>query len=233
MARPCARRHPVDLGLARRGVRGRAEGRNPSVGQAAAAIERGRGRCRPATRRRGPAPAAATTDTSSKEPAGPSWLTTSPAHRRRSTGNAVLHLLGPGRGRDADGAALAADRRARARRSSRKRPPDSTSSVATALASHTRLRPGSSMVVPILSPGQAPDAQASPTSGSGPGRVSTSGNHSESNPHPVIPCANATMASGPRSLPHRALMPMRIFIGASTPGLRWRAPRPRRPRRGA
>ena len=65
---------------------------------------------------------------------------------------------------------------------SRKRPPESTSSVATALASQTRLRPGSSMVVPIFRPGQAPETQASPTSGSGPGRVSTSGSQSESKP---------------------------------------------------
>ena len=60
------------------------------------------------------------------------------------------------------------------------------SSVATALASHTRLRPGNSMVVPIFRPGQAPDTQASPTSGSGPGRVRTSGSHSESKPVPAI-----------------------------------------------
>ena len=52
---------------------------------------------------------------------------------------------------------------------SRNRPCDSTSSVATAFANHTRLRPGSNIVVPIFNPGQAPDAQANPTSGSGPG----------------------------------------------------------------
>ena len=64
----------------------------------------------------------------------------------------------------------------------RKRPPESRSRVAIALANQTRLRPGSSMVVPILRPGQEPEAQASPTRGSGPGRDNTSGSHSESNP---------------------------------------------------
>ena len=113
----------------------------------------------------------------------------------------------------------------------RKRPPDSTSSVATALASHTRLRPGSSMVVPIFSPGQAPETQASPTSGSGPGRVNTSGNHSESKPAPAIPCPNATMASGPMLSPP-ALMPMRIFT-VRPPVRRWPASRRHRPRHGA
>ena len=80
------------------------------------------------------------------------------------------------------------------------------------------------MVVPIFSPGQAPDTQASPTSGSGPGRVSTSGSQSESKPAPAIPCANATMASGPRLSPP-ALMPMRIFT-ARPPVRRWPASTP-------
>ena len=64
----------------------------------------------------------------------------------------------------------------------RKRPPESMSNVAMALANQIRLRPGSSMVVPILRPGQDPEAQASPTKGSGPGRDNTSGSHNESNP---------------------------------------------------
>ena len=97
---------------------------------------------------------------------------------------------------------------------SRKRPPESTSSVATALASHTRLRPGSSMVVPIFSPGQAPETQANPTSGSGPGRDSTSGSQSESKPASAIARASATMASGPRLSPP-ALTPIRTFTASS------------------
>ena len=92
----------------------------------------------------------------------------------------------------------------------------------TALASHTRLRPGSNIVVPILSPGHAPETQASPTSGSGPGRDSTSGSHSESNPVSRIACANATMASGPRLSPP-ALIPIRTFT--ASPATARRSPR--------
>jgi len=58
--------------------------------------------------------------------------------------------------------------------------------VPIALASHTRLRPGNSMVVPTFKVGQAPDTQDNPTSGSGPGRVSTSGSQRESNPLSAI-----------------------------------------------
>ena len=68
---------------------------------------------------------------------------------------------------------------------SRKRPLESWSSVPIALANQTRFRPGSSMVVPILRPGQAPESQANPTRGSGPGRESTSGSHTESKPYPA------------------------------------------------
>ena len=49
------------------------------------------------------------TETSVNEPAGPSWLTTSPDHSCSQHRERVLHLLGPRRRGDADGAALAAD----------------------------------------------------------------------------------------------------------------------------
>ena len=170
------------------------------------------------------------TETSTKDPAGPSWLTTSPAHRRRSTGSASS--ICSARAALEMPMALRSPPTARpGTKVTRKCPPDSTSSVATALASQTRLRPGSNMVVPTLSPGQAPATQASPTRGSGPGRVRTSGSQSESKPVALIPCANATMASGPRSSPP-ALMPIRIFM-VRPPMQRWPAPHRRRRRRGA
>ena len=140
------------------------------------------------------------TATSAKEPAGPSWLTTSPAQSRRSTGSASS-ICSPRAALGIPMALRSPPTASPGTNVSRKWPPDSTSSVATALASQTRLRPGSNMVVPILSPGQAPATQASPTSGSGPGRVRTSGSHSESNPVSTMPRASATMASGPRSSP--------------------------------
>ena len=169
------------------------------------------------------------TETSTNEPAGPSWLTTSPAHSRRRTGSASS--ICSDRATLEMPMALRSPPTARpGTKVSRKWPPDSTSSVATALASHTRLRPGSSIVVPTLSPGQAPATQASPTSGSGPGRVRISGSHSESKPVPVIPCASATIASGPRSSPP-ALIPIRIFT-VRPPMQRWRGSHPRRRRRG-
>ncbi len=175
------------------------------------------------------------TEMSWKDPAGPSWLTTSPAHRRRSTGRASS-IRSP---RSALGIPMA-------RRSppmdnpgtkvSRNRPPESRSSVATALASQTRFRPGNSMVVPILRPGQAPDTQASPTRGSGPGRDSTSGSHSESNPQSAMAqFPRATISSGARPWPP-ALMPMRTFTPMRLPGRRpgrpGRAPARRRRCRG-
>ncbi len=87
---------------------------------------------------------------------------------------------------------------------SRKWPPDSTSRVATALASHTRLRPGSSIVVPIFRPGQAPDTQASPTSGSGPGRVEHLGQPQGIEAGPGDPLGQRDHGVGTEALPARA-----------------------------
>ena len=72
------------------------------------------------------------------------------------------------------------------------------------------------MVVPIFRPGQAPDTQDKPTSGSGPGRDSTSGSQRESKPVSEIPRASATMASGPRFSPP-ALIPTRTFTVHRSP----------------
>ena len=107
--------HPVDHRLA--GARRPRACRRPgSTRRPGGRSARARpGGCRPARRRRGPAPAAARPRRRRRTPAGPSWLTTSPAHSRRSTGSASSISAPRGRRRDADGAALGADGRARAR----------------------------------------------------------------------------------------------------------------------
>ncbi len=195
---PVLGRHPVDHRLARCGVGRRAEGRDPPVGQAPAALERRRDVAAEPdvegvldrSRR----------DRDVGERAGrPLVGDLLAAHSRRSTGSASS-ISAP---RSAVGIPMALRSPPRARPGTkvrRKRPPESTSSVATALASHTRLRPGRSMVVPILSPGQAPDTQASPTSGSGPGRVSTSGSHSESKPVSEMARRQRDHGVGPEAL---------------------------------
>ena len=190
--------------FAGRGVLRRAEGGDPPVGEAAAALERG--------------------GHVAAQPHVEGFLDRSGRHRHvgERAGRAVVadHLARP---EPPQHRAARRPSGRRARRSGsrwrersppmprpgtkvrRNRPPESWSRVATALASQTRLRPGSSMVVPILRRGQAPDAQASPTSGIGPGPREHLGQ-----PEGVEaasrrwPRRATTMASGPRFSPPRA-----------------------------
>ena len=119
--------------------------------------------------------------TSRKLPTAPSWLTVSPAHRRRSSGSAssmnAPRCLGGTPIASRSGSYVSPGTSVTS-----SRPRLSTSRLASCFASRTTLRPGNSMVVPSLSRGLLAAAHESPTTGSGTGPVRTSESQSESNP---------------------------------------------------
>ena len=227
---PVLGRHLVDHRLAGGGVAGRAEGGDPPVGQPAAALQRG-GHVAAQPDVEGVLDRPGRDGDVGEGPGRPVVADRLAGPQAAQHGQRVVHLRARGRRVGMPMALRSPPTPEPGTKVRRKRPPESTSSVATALASQTRLRPGSSMVVPILSPGRRPKTQASPTSGSGPGRVRTSGSHSESNPVSAIPRANAAMSSGPRLSPP-ALMPMRTFTARRPARRTAAAPHRRRRRRG-
>src|SRR5215470_2081343 len=81
------------------------------------------------------------------------------------------------------------------------------------------LRPGNSMVVPILSRGLLEAAQPRPTTGSSPGPVSTSESQRESNPSSSSPVTSSAIASVEES---RA--DVRDSTAYARPGVRSRDP---------
>ncbi len=233
MVRPCAAATPSITALPSAASSGvQKAGIHPSASRPQRSSAAGR--LPPSQTSKGSCTGRGETDTPANTPAGPSWLTSSPDHKRRSTGRASS-ICSPRAAVGIPTALRSAPRTRPGTNVNKNRPPESTSSVATALASQTRLRPGRSMVVPIFIPGQAPDTQANPTSGSGPGRVSTSGSHSESKPVSATVRPSPAIASGPRLSPP-ALIPMRTFMGCAPPVPRpapqWRGQSRRRRRRG-
>src|SRR5215475_4529335 len=94
------------------------------------------------------------------------------------------------------------------------RPFDSTSRLASCLASRITLRPGSSIVVPIFSRGLLAAAHARSTTGSNTWPVSTSESQSESNPmssRPVTSSLSAPVDAEAPPIP----TPIRIFMWSS------------------
>ena len=152
------------------------------------------------------------TVTSAKLAASPSWVTVSPAHRRRSRGM-TSSMTAERRLEATPMACFSGPTVSPGTNVTSRRPPDSTSRVASSLASRTGLRPGSSMVVPSLIFWLRPAAHDSPTSGSITGAVSTSDSHSESNPSPSRSSTRRTICG---SVSCEPLMPtpMRTFMDA-------------------
>src|SRR6266705_2110359 len=112
--------------------------------------------------------------TSRKLPAVPSWLTVSPAHKRRKSGSAssmnAPRRLGSTPMASRSGAYVSPGTSVTS-----SRPSHSTSRLASCLASRSTLRPGNSMVVPSFTLGLLAAAQARPTTGSSTGAASASG----------------------------------------------------------
>src|SRR5437762_12269483 len=148
--------------------------------------------------------------TSWKLPAAPSWLTVSPAQRRRNSGSAssmsAPRCLGSTPMASRSGAYV---RPGTSVTSSR--PRHSTSRLASCLARRSTFRPGSSIVVPSFTRGLLAAAQARPTAGSSTGPVSTSESQRESNPSSSSP---ATSPASPAGLdaPPAVPTPIRIFL---------------------
>src|SRR5712692_6770288 len=148
--------------------------------------------------------------TSRKLPAVPSWLTVSPAHRRRNRGSASS-MNAPRRFGSMPMASRSGAWVSPGTSVTSSRPLHSTSRLASCLASRTTLRPGNSIVVPSFKRGLLAAAQARPTSGSSTGAVSTSESHRESNPSWSRPVTSSPSASVVERAPP-APTPMRIFI---------------------
>src|SRR2546425_5448568 len=153
--------------------------------------------------------------TSRKLPAVPSWLTVSPAHSRRKSGSASS-MKAPRRLGSTPMASRSGAYVSPGTSVTSSRPLDSTSRLASCLASRSTWRPGNSIVVPSFNRGLFAAAQERPTTGSSTGAVSTSESHRESNPRSSRPRTSSASASGvDKVLP--APTPMRIFIAGHAP----------------
>src|SRR5882672_1686456 len=163
--------------------------------------------------------------TSRKLPTGPSWLTVSPAHRRRKSGSAssmnAPRRLGSTPMASRSGAYVSPGTSVTS-----SRPLHSTSRLASCLASRSTWRPGNSIVVPSFSRGLLAATQERPTTGSSTGAVNTSESHRESNPRSSRPLTSSASPSGVEEAPPDPT-PMRIFI--SPLGCAQSCPLPRPP----
>src|SRR5947208_12900618 len=148
--------------------------------------------------------------TSRKLPPAPSWLTVSPAQRRRESGR-TSSMKAPRRLGSTPMASRSGAYVSPGTSVTSSRPSHSTSRLASCLASRSTLRPGKSIVVPSFKRGLLAAAQARPTTGSSTGAVSTSESHSESNPSRSRPVTSSASTPGVESAPP-APTPMRIFM---------------------
>src|SRR3989475_4898521 len=148
--------------------------------------------------------------TSRKLPAVPSWLTVSPAHRRRKSGSASS-MKAPRRLGSTPMASRSGAYMSPGTSVTSNRPLHSTCRLASCLARRSTWRPGNSIVVPSFKRGLLAAAQERPTTGSSTGAVSTSESHRESNPRSSRPVRSSASASGVEEAPADPT-PMRIFI---------------------
>src|SRR5712691_435938 len=148
--------------------------------------------------------------TSRKLPTAPSWLTVSPAHRRRRSGSASS-MTAPRRLGSTPMASRSGAYVSPGTSVTSNRPLHSTSRLASCLASRSTLRPGNSIVLPTFNRGLLAAAQARPTTGSSTGPVSTSESQRESNPRSSSPVQSSASASGVEDAA-AAPIPMRIFM---------------------
>ena len=143
---------------------------------------------------------------------GPAWSTASSVQKRRRRGSASSNHGARSR-RSMPKACCSAGWAMPSPNAGRKRPSQSTSRLASSLASSAGLRPGSTCtLVPSLSRSVRPAATASPTIGSGASAVIRSDSQSESN---RSDSSASTIAVNPAAVKPRCVpnpYPMRTFM---------------------